>query len=218
METGHVYISRDVIFDEAVFPFSNPSSNFDEQPGANCFNLNTNHLQNLLPINSVHAAPSNAENPAIMETAPSSECVPCAPSLGAGQQIPVPAPSSGSADVLLPLPDSVLPGASQPLPAAVHVGGMAPSIADPATTEHLAPVDSSPTASGTDSDDNFAGPVVPPIAADAQQINLVHQYGTRLWNNIRQPKTRTDGTVTYSVSRVSSLTPSSHVTAIEHPL
>jgi hypothetical protein len=32
MEMGHIYISHDVIFDEAVLPFSNPSSNFAEQP------------------------------------------------------------------------------------------------------------------------------------------------------------------------------------------
>jgi hypothetical protein len=44
METGRVYISRDVIFDEVVFPFSNPSSNFAKQPGDSSFNLNTNHL------------------------------------------------------------------------------------------------------------------------------------------------------------------------------
>jgi hypothetical protein len=62
METGRVYISHDVIFDEAVFPFSNPSSNFPEQLGDSSFNLNTNHLHNLLPVNSVPAAPSNAAN------------------------------------------------------------------------------------------------------------------------------------------------------------
>jgi hypothetical protein len=44
METGCVYISRDVVFDEVIFPFSNPSSNFTKQPGDSSFNLNTNHL------------------------------------------------------------------------------------------------------------------------------------------------------------------------------
>jgi hypothetical protein len=58
METRRVYISRDVIFDKAVFPFSNPSSNFNEQSGDGNFNLNTNHLHNLVPVNSMPAAPS----------------------------------------------------------------------------------------------------------------------------------------------------------------
>jgi hypothetical protein len=29
MDTGRVYISRDVVFDENVFPFAKPSSNVD---------------------------------------------------------------------------------------------------------------------------------------------------------------------------------------------
>jgi hypothetical protein len=46
----------------------------------------------------------------------------------------------------------------------------------------------------------------------------VHQYGTRLKNNIRQPKNCIDGTVTYSVTRTSSVEPSSHIDAMKHPL
>jgi hypothetical protein len=66
---------RDVILDEVVFPFSNPSSNFAKQPGDSSFNLNSNHLQNLLPVNSVHAAPSNAEDPSNVGTTTSPEHV-----------------------------------------------------------------------------------------------------------------------------------------------
>jgi hypothetical protein len=261
METGRVYISRDVIFDEADFPFSNPSSNFAEQSGDSSFNLNTNHLQNLLPVNSVHAAPSNAEDPSNVGTATSPERVPRAQSVGAGQQLPcatscgqqqLPSsgnppgphgigdspPHAGAAAPDLPrnfpavdlhvassTPADFSPDLSRdsgPPPAAAHAGDTAPTTAGPAPTENVAPTDSSPTDSSADSD--FVGPigspVAPgsPIAADNQQINIVHPYGTRLRNNIRQPKTRTDGTVTYSVSRVSSSEPSSHVTAMEHPL
>jgi hypothetical protein len=57
MAMGHVYISHDVISDKPVFHFFNPSSKFAEQPGDSSFNLNTNHLQNLLPVNSMPAAP-----------------------------------------------------------------------------------------------------------------------------------------------------------------
>jgi hypothetical protein len=54
--------------------------------------------------------------------------------------------------------------------------------------------------------------------ANEPQITNGHSYGTRLKHNIRQPKIRTDGTVMYSVSRVSPSEPSSHVTAMKDPL
>jgi hypothetical protein len=81
METGRVYILCDIIFNEVVFPFSNPSSNFDEQWGDSSFNLNTNHLHILLPVNSVPAAPSNAEDLASGAATSSTECAHCAQSL-----------------------------------------------------------------------------------------------------------------------------------------
>jgi histone deacetylase 1/2 len=45
-----------------------------------------------------------------------------------------------------------------------------------------------------------------------------HPYGTRLQNNIKKPKQRTDGTVTYSMVRTSSTEPTSHTEALQHPL
>jgi hypothetical protein len=52
METGHVYISRDVVFDENVFAFAKPSSNVDHPiQGSSIFNQDTNHLYNLFPAN-----------------------------------------------------------------------------------------------------------------------------------------------------------------------
>lgn len=63
---------------------------------------------------------------------------------------------------------------------------------------------------------------VPALAADGQLEGAPdapsHHYGTRLRHNIRQPKTRTDGTVTYSAVRTSDDEPSSHIIAMEHPL
>jgi hypothetical protein len=64
------------------------------------------------------------------------------------------------------------------------------------------------------------GPSAPGFSstmADHQNA-LAHPYGTRLKNNIRQSKTHIDGIVTYSVSRVPSAEPSSHVTAMKHPM
>jgi histone deacetylase 1/2 len=45
-----------------------------------------------------------------------------------------------------------------------------------------------------------------------------HPYGTRLQNNIKKSKQRTDGTVTYSVVRTSSTKPTSHTEALQHLL
>jgi hypothetical protein len=160
METDHVYISRDVIFDEAVFPFSNPSSNFVRQPGDSSFNLNTIHLQNLLHVNSVHAAPSNAEDPSNVGTTTSPERVPHAQSVGAGQQLPCATsygqrqlPSSGNP----PGPHSI--GDSPP-----HAGVAAPDLPRnfPAVDLHATsstPADFSPDLS------RDSGP--PPAAAHA---------------------------------------------------
>jgi hypothetical protein len=82
----------------------------------------------------------------------------------------------------------------------------------------------SPSNLGTDFHDDPARTIGSPIAlepslaVDNQQVSLAHSYGTHLQNNIRQPKIRTDGTVTYSVSQVSSSEPSSHITAMTHLL
>jgi hypothetical protein len=114
--------------------------------------------------------------------------------------------------------------ASRPLPSVAPAGDTAPATTSPAPTDFALDADSSPPDPNTDSPEDPAGtigsPVAPghSIAVDNQQIPLAHPYGTRLRNNIRQLKTRTNGTITYSVSRVSSLEPSSDVTAIKHPL
>jgi hypothetical protein len=63
LETGRVYISRDVIFDEAVFPFSKSSSNFGQHEGGTGTNENTNQLLDLLPPKFFHAAPSATDHP-----------------------------------------------------------------------------------------------------------------------------------------------------------
>jgi hypothetical protein len=47
---------------------------------------------------------------------------------------------------------------------------------------------------------------------------VAHPYGTHLWHNIRKPKQRTDGTITYSVTRVSGSEPASHIDALKNPL
>lgn len=92
---------------------------------------------------------------------------------------------------------------------------MAP-VGDSSTALELVPNDHGAHHDEDQSDSPAASePGSPAAGADPQPE---HPYGTRLKNNIRKPKTRTDGTVTYSVTRVSSDVPSSHVTAMSHPL
>jgi hypothetical protein len=94
----------------------------------------------------------------------------------------------------------------------------------PMPTDFAGVADFSPSNLGTDFHDDPARTIGSPIAlepslaVDNQQVSLAHSYGTHLQNNIRQPKIRTDGTVTYSVSQISSSEPSSHITAMTHPL
>jgi hypothetical protein len=45
-----------------------------------------------------------------------------------------------------------------------------------------------------------------------------HPHRTRLSHNLRQPKIRTNGTVTYSAIRTTDAVPTSHVTALVNPL
>jgi hypothetical protein len=210
--------------------------------------LNTNHLHNLLLVNSVLAAPSNAEDLASGATASSTECTPCAHSLVTNQPLPCIAPHGQWAPSGNPLgPHGVGESSSHAGDAAPdllgfspvvgqHAAGLAPAdfqlassrvvpVWDtaPTTTGHVPTdfaetADFSPSNPGTDSHEDPARTTGSPIALDNQQVPLAHLHGTRLQNNIRQPKIRTDGTVTYSMSRVSSLEPSSHVTAMKHPL
>jgi hypothetical protein len=54
MNSGRVYISRDVVFDEALFPFSSPSSPVAESSqGSTSAIWNNNHLHTLFPANTV---------------------------------------------------------------------------------------------------------------------------------------------------------------------
>jgi hypothetical protein len=64
MDTGHVYISHGVVFDENVFPFAKLSSNIDYPiQGSSGFNQDSNHLYNLFPANVLRVVCLDAEKP-----------------------------------------------------------------------------------------------------------------------------------------------------------
>jgi hypothetical protein len=96
IDTGRVYISRDVIFDEAIFPFSTPSSTIaDQSQGDNSFNCSTNLLHDLSPVNSVAAGHPGIEHHASTRQISSLESEPILQSLANN---PAPAVSSVQAD------------------------------------------------------------------------------------------------------------------------
>ena len=56
------------------------------------------------------------------------------------------------------------------------------------------------------------------VPSNVDPAPTTYSYGTRLKHNIKKPKVRTDGTITYYVVRSSTSEPTSHITAMEHPL
>jgi hypothetical protein len=237
IDIGRVYISRDVIFDEAIFPFSTPSSTIaDQSQGDNSFNCSTNLLHDLSPVNSVATGHPGTEHHTSTRQISSLESEPILQSLANN---PAPAVSSVQADSVprnlesssgpqtLPEHDSA-PGFS-PVEGAsdlVH-GGPHSAVHNNDATMH-ADMLPSPASAATNGPTMLAPSlIIPPDApaagsgaATSQQNTQApaHPYGTRLKHHIHQPKVRTDGTVTYSAARTSSVVPSSHSTALEHPL
>jgi hypothetical protein len=67
-----------------------------------------------------------------------------------------------------------------------------------------------------------SSPSVRPAATDQSAAPdaapPTHGYRTRLSHNLRQPKIRTDGTITYTDVKSSNAEPTSHVTTLTHPL
>jgi hypothetical protein len=222
----------DVVFDEALFTFATPSSSVEKpSQGSTSAIWNNNHLYTLLPANSVTAdrcavphvadaghvpsaqdhAPSlphdvaghvpSAEDhaPPLPHDVPSAEDF--APVLAhdvvAADMVAADIPSTSGAHQLVPLLDATATDSSQAV-------STAPGLPVSTTLLH-----------GTVS-------TLPPTDAALNSTSTVgtkpHPYGTRLQNAIRKPKLRTNGTVSYSVERMSTVEPHSHIDALKHPL
>jgi hypothetical protein len=208
--SGHIYISRDVTFDESVFPLKNPSSNFENQAGSGSIDLNNNLVQNLSPAN-CYRADNTSIYPGTSTSAFAHDSTP------------------GSV-----LGESQCKASASPLVQAPHTGDscMSPASAIPSThvgdtcmerglalSQAQAPVlPPMPNAEGADTCANPGAPPPPRSSTAAETEGAGHPYGTRLRNNIQKPKIRTNDTVTYSVTRVPSAEPSSHVTSLTQPL
>jgi hypothetical protein len=186
VDSGRVYVSRDVIFSESVFPFSRPPQ------------TNPSHVPSSPAYLNLHAIPLGASS---INSNCDHMCIPMpANSLAADDLAPIASPQP---NINSPPPDISLQWTSTVLASSP---GEAPNMAEGANSTG-AVFDSTevPTSAMATPDD---------IAAKLQP----HPYGTRLQNNIKKPKQRTDGTVTYSVVRTSSTEPTSHTEALQHPL
>jgi hypothetical protein len=245
MDIGRVYISRDIVFDENVFPFAKPSSNVDHPiQGSSSFNHDTNHLHNLFPANVSPAICPDAENTAnAMRRSPASSNPTMDPGLlldpvpisGNESQNPVDCSLHGSrqSQGLNPI-DSSCDAATTGLPqsqgadTSIRASTSSPVQHNQVTVDPCGPqnqidcnlhgiasvVDCSPDMIILSASDSAPEGVSSAEASDT----IVHQYGTHLKNNIQRPEIRIDGSVTYLVTRTSSVEPSSHIDAMKHPL
>jgi hypothetical protein len=215
MESGRVYISRDVVFDEAKFPFAtNPSSNVEQpqnipttQPNRSSFSLNTNHVH-LLPANPVPAALSDAEDHRRMSPEPLTGP---APTFLANAGAPASAPRVHQA-------------ASESPPSTPRARDPPPDERAPVSSHHPTeastelPLVGSPREPSASWDPSPVRPAPAIHSGAAVPAAPAHRYETRLRNNIKQPKVRTDGTVTYSAVRTSDEEPTCYTNAKSHPL
>jgi hypothetical protein len=182
-ESGRVYVSRDVIFDEHVFPFHRDSNQSSSTNSHSCdmhldnssVILSNDPLRAPLPANPLHA---DMTEPLSSGFPPSYTQQLHATLIGGPDSVLAVPTSSTCQQEKIPCASSLPPTTSE-LP-------VVPPTVD--TSVH-APV---PTASPT------LDRVYIPAAPDST-TGPSHPYGTRLTrlkHNIRQPKKRTDGTVT----------------------
>jgi hypothetical protein len=232
MDTGHVYITWDAIFDEAIFHFSNPSSTVAQQSqGDDRFNWNANLLHNLLPVNSMAAANNGAGNPPgdMQESSPVSAPLPARTTLLGLRH------HYFMIWLLIQRTHQVhwflcrIHMVSQPQTVSCHQPRISsclpmigprhqgcPIILRPLQPQkldqpHMRPttVDNTGIIGSSSCDGAARQPSVP---------EPVHPYRTRLQNDIKKQKICMDGTVTYSAVRSSQAEPLSHVVAMEHLL
>lgn len=230
LSSGRVYISRDVIFDESIFPFAKQlttSSHIDSSGSSVnssvdrlCYSLPT-HL--LSTENSPAAEPSSGSTPVLLPRELPSDFELQSPPTNPATSGVVHA-TAGTA--LETASDSLAPSST---PESLPDGRIHEEARTAAPTGTAGPDSSSAPTTAAASSDPVHGAVsdhvlVPSSTANgATNEDNSHHYGTRLKNNIRKPKIRTDGTVgysaivTYSVTRTANLEPSSHVTALKDP-
>ena len=194
-DSGRVYMSRDVIFDENVFPFkrASPNSSPIMQSTHNAPDLCTLHLGN---------SSTNLENDHMHMSGPTNSLD--AENLVSTSASELPQQSSASlpCESALVVPPMIEASAPPPADDIAQCPVESSAVGQPTAVASVAPLATADTA----------------VPSNVDPAPTTHPYGTRLKHNIKKPKVRTDGTVTYLVARSSASEPTSHITAMEHPL
>jgi hypothetical protein len=219
MDTGCVYIYRDIVFDKNVFPFAKPSSNIDHPiQGSSSFNQDTNHLYNLFPANVLPAVCPDVENTVDpMRISPTSSnpttdsglLLDPVPISGNESQNPVDCSLHGSrqSQGLNPI-DSSCDAATTGLPqsqgadTSIRASTSSPVQHNQVTVDPCGPQNqidcnlhgaASVVDCSPDMINLLASNSAPEGVSNAEASDAaVHQYGTHLKNNIQRPKICTD--------------------------
>jgi histone deacetylase 1/2 len=191
--TGRIYISRDVVFDESVFPFATPGVTVDVASLKEALSFPSDEPATDVPVQNYDLT--------YLATYPPVFCAP-----------PVQVPASAVAE-----PDGTQSGAAvgNPTAALSRQPQPAESSAPPPTAAGNPPVALTwqlPSAAST------ATPPSPPPASTEDVAALCHHMTTRTRDATRRDKEYTDGTVRYDPKRRAFFaTPVSHRDALHEP-
>jgi histone deacetylase 1/2 len=216
INTGRIYISRDVVFDEHIFPFAqlhqNAGTRFTTEslllpssaPSFQGAQVHDNdlHTPDTNPANRVQEIQEENPLPFGAESAGNGDFTPCIPpSASPGDDLPTNADNGGRRCTTTGVSNT--PGAYDRAPCGLSpepriaeprgadgIGSSAPTDAEPATT---APAPGSGAAGASLDDDSPRLPVPSPPAAHHPRPH------TRLQSGIRKPKQFTDGTIKYGL-------------------
>lgn len=140
------------------------------------------------------------------------------PELALGSVPRIPATTDAGAAQSAPCADQVASGSPPPASRArsLHPATYVPvsPVGPTSPTAGSSPVGSLPASRAP----SLVRPVLPVQSDEATPEAPAHHYGTRLSNNIKQPKVRTDDTMTYSAVRTSDEEPTCYTNAKSHTL
>lgn len=208
-DSGRIYISRDVIFDENIFPFAQISSIPTSCNSSDLRQLHLDSGSSFLEGDHMHISwPANSLVAA--NSVPPAALVPVASTSGFEPTPNAAAPVlSGSPTApLLPMPVLGMPETSL-IQDETHLP----------TEQSLPSTEFCSEAHALSDDHNTEQQITPDsVSQPSVAAPVSHPYGTRLKSNICKPKVRTDGTITYSAVSVPDIEPTSHIAAMKHPL
>jgi hypothetical protein len=197
VSTGHIYISRDVVFDESIFPFAKLHPNAGVRLQSEILLL----PPSLIPPESLHNGVNNLGEPATNFPHPvNTNCGSSTRVQVADFSRPDCIGSPANGDPVDSRPDCIVsPANVDPVDSRPDVIS-SPANTDPADSRPDcigSPASFVPTASALPIDGTSRGHMVP--ASSSSQQPAVQRPHTRLNEGIRQPRVYTDGTIRYGM-------------------